>query len=288
MRPLRAVLAGVALLGGAFAVAGCGSGSAAPTIPTISAAIVTHLAAFRPAGTVVPGRPTTLAFKIRQPDGTPLTKFKTGPGPHTGVHVIVAPTDLQTINHQHPPIGAGGTISERLVFPTPGRYRIVVDVYPKNPDPLPNFQLFHWVTVKGTPPKTKLPPFRATQKVGGYTVTMVGKPSLKAIQAGFLTLDVKDPDGKPVIFTPWYGALAHAIFFRQGSLDYFHTHVCAPGATGCASVLGGTKVTGTSATPGKLHVGVLVPVSGTWRLFLQFQPKGGKVITVPYTLKVGA
>jgi hypothetical protein len=52
-------------------------------------------------------------------------------------------------------------------------------------------------------------------------------------------------------------------------------------------VLGGTKVTGTSATPGKLHVGVLVPVGGTWRLFLQFQPQGGKVLTVPYTLKVG-
>ena len=34
--------------------------------------------------------------------------------------------------------------------------------------------------------------------------------------------------GRPARFTPWFGALAHAIFFRAGSLDYFHTHVCAP------------------------------------------------------------
>ena len=37
----------------------------------------------------------------------------------------------------------------------------------------------------------------------------------------------------------------------KGSLDYFHTHVCAPGAAGCTSALGSAKVTGTSTTPGQ-------------------------------------
>ena len=92
-------------------------------------------------------------------------------------------------------------------------------------------------------------------------------------------------NGKPATFQTYYGALAHAIFFRQGSLDYFHTHVCAPGATGCASFLAGAQVTGRSATPGKLTVGVLVPVPGTWRLFLQAQV-GGKILTAPFTLHV--
>ena len=100
-----------------------------------------------------------------------------------------------------------------------------------------------------------------------------------------MTITVTDPHGKPAKFTPWYGALAHAIFFRAGSLDYFHTHVCAPGASGCASVLGGAKVTGTSATPGRLKVGVLLPVAGTWRLFLQSK-LDGKVVTAPFTLTV--
>ena len=114
---------------------------------------------------------------------------------------------------------------------------------------------------------------------------MQGEPKLKAVQAAFLTLNVTDRKGRPVTFTPWYGALAHAIFFRSGTLDYFHTHVCAPGATGCTSVLGSAQVTGTSSTPGKLQVGVLLPVPGTWRLFVQFKVHG-KVITAPFTLTV--
>ena len=130
-----------------------------------------------------------------------------------------------------------------------------------------------------------LPPFSPTVTVDGYRFTMQGGPRLAAIQPAFLTVTVRDPQGRPATFTPWFGALAHAIFFRRGSLDYFHTHVCSPGATGCTSVLGATRVAGTSSTPGRLRVGVLVPVSGTWRLFLQCKVNG-KILTAPFTLTV--
>ena len=40
----------------------------------------------------------------------PLTKFRTGAGPHTGVHLIMVRSDLGTIIHLHPPVGAGGRI----------------------------------------------------------------------------------------------------------------------------------------------------------------------------------
>ena len=49
----------------------------------------------------------------------------------------------------------------------------------------------------------------------------------------------------------------------------------------------GAKVSGHATAPGKLTLGVLLPVPGTWRLFLQMK-LGGRVVTVPYTLKVGA
>ena len=119
----------------------------------------------------------------------------------------------------------------------------------------------------------------------GYRFAMSARPHLRAIQANFLTLHVTRPNGTPATFTPWFGALAHAIFFQVGTLTYFHTHVCGPNTPGCTSVFGGAKVTGTSSKPGKLQVGVLLPVAGTWRLFLQFQA-GGRVITAPFTLKV--
>ncbi len=130
-----------------------------------------------------------------------------------------------------------------------------------------------------------LPPFQSSVDIDGYRVTLHGRPRLKAIQAAFLSITVTDPNGRPARFTPWYGALAHAIFFRARSLDYFHTHVCAAGASGCASFLGGAAVAGTSSTPGRLRVGVLVPVPGTWRLFLQCRVDG-HILTAPFTLKV--
>jgi hypothetical protein len=266
------------------ALTGCG-GSSKPSFPTIGAAQTFALVDFKPAAPVVAGKPTRVSFVIRQPDGKPLTSFRHGPGPHTGVHLIFVRTDLATIVHRHPPIAADGTISDTITFNDPGPYRLVVDVYPNTTGPQRNFQLFGSLRVAGAYHPAPLPPFASSVVTDGYRFTLAGRPSLHAIQAGFLTVHVTDPQGKPVRFTPWYGALAHAIFFRRGSLDYFHTHVCAPGAAGCTSTLGATKVTGSSSTPGKLDVGVLVPVPGEWRLFIQCRV-AGHVLTAPFTLRV--
>jgi hypothetical protein len=278
MRRSSLALAAVAVL------AGCG-GSAKPSFPTVGAARTYALVDFKPATPAVAGKPTTVSFVIRQPDGKPLTSFRRGPGPHTGVHVIFVRQDLATIVHRHPPVAADGTISEKITFTDPGPYRLVVDVYPNTTGPQRNFQLFGSLHVAGAYHPAALPPFAPSVVTDGYRFTITGRPSLHAIQAGFLTVHVTDPQGKRVRFTPWFGALAHAIFFRRGSLDYFHTHVCAPGAAGCTSTLGATKVTGSSSTPGKLDVGVLVPVPGEWRLFIQCRV-AGHVLTAPFTLEV--
>ncbi|HXK13905.1 MAG TPA: hypothetical protein VNH45_05160 [Gaiellaceae bacterium] len=278
MRRSMVVLAVVALL------TGCG-GSSKPNFPTVGAARTYALVDFKPTAPAVAGKPTTVSFVIRQPNGKPLTSFRRGPGPHTGVHVIFVRRDLAAIVHVHPPVAADGTISEKITFTDPGPYQLVVDVYPNTTGPQRNFQLFGSLHVAGAYHPAPLPPFAPSVVTDGYRFTIAGRPSLHAIQAGFLTVHVTDPQGKPVRFTPWFGALAHAIFFRRGSLDYFHTHVCAPGAAGCTSTLGATKVTGSSSTPGKLDVGVLVPVPGEWRLFIQCRV-AGHVLTAPFTLQV--
>jgi len=279
----------------AFALSGCG-GSSNPAVPTIAAAHVTRVVGFEPGGSVEAGKPATVSFTIEQPDGTPLTKFRRGPGPHTGVHLIYVRDDLTTIVHHHPPLGAGGKITDSVTLPEPGPYRLVIDVYPgtcagSSLPPIPgapartcNFQLFEQVTAAGAYKPRALPATAQAETVDGCRFSLQGAAHLSAIQAELVHVSVSC-NGKPAAFQTYYGALAHAIFFRKGSLDYFHTHVCAPGATGCTSFLGGTQVTGSSSTPGKLTVGVLVPVSGTWRLFLQVQV-GGKVLTAPFTLHV--
>jgi hypothetical protein len=270
----------------ALLAAGCGGSSGSGGI-TVGPAQTYRLTGFRPAAPVPPGKPTVVAFTITQPDGTPLVDYKRGPGPHTGVHLIIVKDDLSTIVHVHPPVGADGRIRQTVVLPTPGPSRVGVDAYPAStPTGQTNFQLFEKITVSGAYHPVPLAAVSAQQvTVDGYRFTMHPHRRLHAIQPAFLTITVRDPNGRPAAFTPWFGALAHAIFFRKGSLDYFHTHVCSAGAVGCTSALGATKVTGSSTTPGKLTVGVLVPVAGTWRLFLQCQVDG-HILTAPFTLRV--
>jgi hypothetical protein len=277
------VRSALALAAAALLVGGCGSSSGTGQI-TVGAARTYRLAHFGPVQFAA-GKTERLSFTIGQPSGAPLTDFRRGTGPHTGVHVIIVRSDLGAIIHKHPPIAPDGSISEPITLPTPGRYRVVIDAYPNLQGPLRNFQLFGLITVPGRAPRKPLGPFERTVVVDGYRFTLENRPRLQAIRPAFLTLAVTRPDGSRATFTPWFGALAHAIFFRSGSLDYFHTHVCAPGATGCTSTLGATRVTGTASRPGVLNVGVLLPVSGAWRLFLQCKVDG-RVLTAPFTLEV--
>ena len=275
------VLHAIALLA-VLSAAGCGGSGGSPTIavqPARQYRLDTR--GLTPAGS----HGFTFSFRIVQPDGEALTKFRRGAGPHTGVHVIYVRRDLGEIVHHHPPVAANGSVRDSVDFPAPGPYRVVIDVYPAQVTPQPNFQLFTAVDVPGKYIRKPLPPAAATQVVGGYRFTLHGRPRPRAIEAGLLSFTVTRPNGSPARFTPWYGALAHAIFFRSGSLDYFHTHVCAPRAAGCTSVLGGATVTGRSSKPGDLTVGVLVPVPGTWRLFLQCRVDG-RILTAPFTLHV--
>jgi hypothetical protein len=273
----------------AFAVlvlAGCGGGGSSNGSPTISIQPAQqYRLVFKTIGPVVAGKPTHLQLEIIQPNGRPLTKFKRGSGPHTGVHLIMVRRDLADIVHRHPPVTPSGKLDDTVVFPAGGPYRVVVDVYPQQTTPQPNFQLFTSLHVGGAYAPQPIPPPSTTQTVDGYRFVMHGHRKLHAIQAAFLDFTVTAPDGKPATFTPWFGALAHAIFFRAGTLEYFHTHVCGPGANGCTSILGGAKVTGSSSTPGKLDVGVLFADAGTWRLFLQCQVNG-HILTAPFTLNV--
>jgi len=263
-------------------VAGCSSSGSKKIV--IQPAKMYRLAGFQPAGSITPGRPTTVAFTVTQPSGSPLTAYRTGAGPHTGIHLIIVSDDLSTIIHRHPPMQPGGRFRQQVVFPAPGRYRVIVDVYPKQQRPLPNFQLFKDVQVRGVPRPQPLGSYHAVQHIGGFTFTAPRRPNVRAIQATLMTVHVTDAAGKPARFVPWYGALAHAIFFHVGTLDYFHTHVCAPGASGCTSLIAGASVVGRSSAPGKLTIGILLPTAGTWKLFLQSKPNG-KLVTVPYVLK---
>ena len=280
--------ASVAAACAAVAVTGCGAGGGGTvSVPKVAPARVFALAGFEPAAPVAPHHPVTVSFAVRLPSGKPLTTYRMGSGPHTGVHLIIVRDDLAYIIHEHPPVGPAGFLRQTVTFPAPGPYHVLVDVYPQLAGVLPNFQLTQTIHVSGPYRPQPLPRFNADQVVDVYHFAMQGRPSLHAIQAQFMHVEVTDSSGRPVTFTPWFGALAHAIFFQQGSLAYFHTHICAPDALNCGSLPGvrASAITGRSSSPGKLTIGTLLPAPGTWRLFLQMKA-GGRVVTAPFTIKV--
>jgi hypothetical protein len=264
-------------------LAGC-SGSSRPTVPTIGPARTFALSGFTPTAIPHTGK-ATISFTVRQPSGAPLTSYRRGPGPHTGIHLIIVRRDLALIIHRHPPIGPNGRVAQHVDFTSPGPYRVLVDVYPAVKGAPRNFQLHADLRVGGAYRPKRLPAFARADTVDGYRVVLKMPRTIHPIDPVTLTATIRNPSGKLVTFHPWFGALAHAIFFRAGSLDYFHTHVCGPDTPGCTSIFGGAKVVGRPAGPGKLNVGVLLPVAGTWRLFLQFQDRG-RIITAPFTLRV--
>jgi hypothetical protein len=283
---MRQLVLTLTLLAGALVLAGCGSSGGSPTLSTAQPAKVWSLGGFSPQGELVAGKPTLLRFAVRQPSGRPLTRYRTGGGPHTGVHLIIVRDDLGLIIHRHPKPAADGQLSQQVTFPTPGRYKLLVDVYPAQiTDGLPNFQLSRQVVVRGAPVRRPLPPLRLTQVQDGVRFALAKPPRLHAANAAFLRLRITGKDGRPAQLQPFYGALAHAIFFQKGTLAYFHTHICGASTPACATGPGASAVAGGEAAPGVYRIGVLTPVGGTWELFLQARVDG-KLHTVPYTLQV--
>jgi hypothetical protein len=278
--PVRAALLVVCV---ALLLAGCGSGGGGAGGITIGKAKQIQVADFQPTAPVQPGKPFTVSFHIENPDGSTLSSYKTGSGPHTGVHLIFVRRDLAALVHLHPAIGKDGQITQEVTLPSPGPYQLLIDVYARVPgQPLPNFQLRQNLKVAGPYSPQPLPLFKATQVVEGYTFRMTSSPVLKSVTAEPLVVHVTGPDGKPVEFTPWFGALAHAIFLQPRVLTYVHTHVCAPDAPNCGGAPGAP--TTRTAVPGLIKALAILPLPGPWEVFIQCQVDG-HVLTAPFTLK---
>ena len=158
------------------------------------------------------------------------------------------------------------------MFTEPGPYRVVIDAYPNTTGPQRNFQLFGTLRVAGAYKPQALPPYSASDVVDGYRITLHGKPNLHAIQAAFLKATVTDPSGKPATFTPWFGALAHAIFFRAGLARLLpharlrprrsRLHECARRDAGHRQLVDARRAQRRRARPGPGNVAALPAVPG--------------------------
>ena len=263
-------------------LAACGGGGGDNAAPTIQPAKQYQLVGFQPAKPVPAGKPAQISFKITIPSGATLTHYRTGAGPHTGVDLVIVRQGADAIIYTDTTLAKNGVAREDVTLPAPGRYRVIVDAYPNQANVPRNFQLFTHMTATGNTAAPKLPPATNSVTVDGYHFIIHGGQNLKSIQPTLLTVTVTDPSGHPAQMKPYREALAHAIFIRVPTLDYFHTHVCAPNIPGCTTLAGGPPVGKTVGT-GRLQLDALLPLPGTWRLFLLTAPNG-HIVTVPFTL----
>ena len=114
----------------ALGLAGCGGSGARGDRSKVAPARTYSLQHFQPAGPVLPGRPTTLSFTIQQPSGQTLTAYRPCCEPHAGVDLIIVRSDDSHIQYDDSDISPGGQVTQPIVFPTPGRYRVIIDAYP--------------------------------------------------------------------------------------------------------------------------------------------------------------
>jgi hypothetical protein len=292
-------IAFAAILVAAMAVAGCSASHPAPSsamnmsdmggmgdMPGMSAAPTAKpLAEATPDGTglagsvgayslvadthVLASEPGLFAFHIAGPGGHAVTRYQ----PYRSKLMLfdVIRADLTQYQHFDAAMRQDGTWNVALPALPPGSYRAYATF--ATPDasqgkPLV-YQLSAPFTVGGTASDTALPQPASTVSVGGYTVRLSGQPSTRSPTA--LTIGFSK-DGKEVpYFQRYLDGYADVTAFREGSLAAAH-------------LTPATRVSGQSGTS-DLTTQALFPVSGTWRLFVQFQVSG-PVQTAAFTIDV--
>jgi len=218
---------------------------------------------FEPASTTVSG---PFTFRILGPDGRAVTEFE--PEQTKLMHFYLVRSDLTGFQHVHPTMAADGTWTAPLTAAQPGSYRVYAQFVVKGADEV----LGQSVTVPGSATTSALAAPSVTTEVDGYTLTVGGDKPMAGMTHQ-LTISVAK-DGQPVTdLQPYLDTYAHLTAFHAGDLAFAHLH--PQGA-----------VNGDHGGP-KLTFEAMLPKSGDWRLFVQFQT-GGVLHTAAVTVAAGS
>jgi hypothetical protein len=225
---------------------------------------------FAPSTTSLPaGQATPVRFQIHSAAGTPVTSFE--PDQTKLMHFYLIRSDLTGFQHIHPEMAADGTWTAPLQPLQPGTYRAYTSFIAKDgAGKAVPLVLSQQMTVPGSATTTPVPAPSATTQVDGYTLTLAAD-QLKADMSHELTVTVAK-DGQPVTdLQPYLDTYAHLTAFHDGDLAFAHLH---PHGTANGDHGGPT-----------LTFEAMLPKSGNWRLFLQFQT-GGVLHTAAVTIAV--
>ena len=218
------------------------------------------------------GRAQSLRFKINDSAGIAVTAF--APDQTKLMHFYLVRSDLTGFQHVHPTMAADGTWSASLAALTPGSYRAYGAFNAKNTSGATVAEVLSaQLTVAGTGASaaTPLPAAASTTTVDGYTLTVGGETM--AAMDHTLTVTVSK-NGQPVTdLQPYLETYAHLTAIHAGDLAFAHLH---PEGAAAMTDTGGPTLT----------FQTMMPKSGNWRFFIQFQT-GGVLHTGAITVHVG-
>ena len=212
-------------------------------------------------------QPQTLHFKITDAQGMPVTSFV--PDQTKLMHFYLIRSNLTGFQHLHPTMAPDGTWTASLAALAPGSYRAYTAFNAKNASGATVAEVLSTtLSVPGSAP-TSPPPAPATAtSVDGYTLTVAGE--MMAAMSHTLTITVSK-NGKPVTdLQPYLQTYAHLTAIHAGDLAFAHLH---PEGAAALTDTGGPTLT--------FHA--MLPKSGDWRFFIQFQT-GGTLHTAAITL----
>ncbi|MEC3981478.1 hypothetical protein [Amycolatopsis sp. H20-H5] len=208
---------------------------------------------------LVPGVPGGLSFRILGRGDVSVTVFDVDHD--QAMHLIFVRRDGSGYEHLHPTLAADGTWTTQVGPAAAGTYRVIADVTPRGGLKVA------WgadVQVAGQDEPAPGGPSR-TFAVDGYRVDLAG--DLRPGAASEVTAMVTK-DGAPVSdLQPYLGAYGHLVALRAADLGFLHVHPADGGVTAGPAV----------------RFAADVPVSGRYRLFLDFR-HGGRVHIAEFAL----
>jgi len=244
---------------------------------------------------IVAGQPTSFIFNVKDSRGAlvrdlPLVHEKP-------IHLILVSDDLAEFNHLHPEAQSNGSYRVNFTFPHGGVYRLYADFTPASASQvIEQYKL----TVSGPSiDRVALTEDKSfTKSLDGLRVTMRPSRALRAGEALLLEFMVTDEaTGKPATdLQPYLGSLAHFVIIPEDGSKYLHVHPMEAGASSGMNDEGmvgkmdeqmdaGPMPKGISSVTVSAHT--TFPDPGLYKLWAQFQ-RAGKVITVPFVLRVDA
>lgn len=234
---------------------------------------------------IKPGQAVNVKFNVKDEQGNVLKDFQLT---HTKIlHFIVVRKDLQGFQHIHPDFNQqSGEFTIAVNFPSDGPYRMFADFAPKDaqmgPDGMPLMVTLNQDIAVGDLGKYKATPVvvdKDVQKItDNYFINYDFSGELKAQTPVTYSLEI-EKDAEEVKLEPYLGAMGHSVIFKEGSLDFIHTHAEAMDMEGMK------EMNGMQMSHAGVEFTTSFPEAGMYKIFTQFQVKG-KIITSDYSVKV--